>query len=54
MIINLNTDFVDEQTIKLLSEMRFSLQDKTLSESFFKNLCLSADFWISSNKIDLM
>ena len=39
---------VDTQTVQLLAEIRFTIQDKTLNESFFRNLILSADFWINA------
>jgi hypothetical protein len=41
---------VDVKTVHLLTELRFTIQDKVLNESFFHNLIMSADFWINTSK----
>ena len=45
---------VNCQTVQILAELRITLQDKNLSESFFKNLIMSTDFWISTNNIEVI
>jgi len=45
---------VDCKTIQILAELRFMLQGKGLNESFFVNLAMSADFWISTGNLEVI
>ena len=45
---------VDCQTIQLLAELRFLINDARLSEEFFLNLMFTSDFWMNTHKIELI
>lgn len=45
---------VDCQTISLLAELRFTINDAKLSEEFFLNLMFTSDFWINTHNIELI
>ena len=51
-----NPDYlpVDCQTISLLAELRFTINDAKLSEEFFLNLMFTSDFWINTHNIELI
>ena len=53
-VVNRHVLAVDCQTIQLLAEMRFSLNDQLLSEEFFLNLMKTADFWVSTHNMDII
>lgn len=42
----LQKNFVNTETIQLLADIRFSLTESKVQEEFFKNMMLTADFWI--------
>ena len=45
---------VDCQTIQLLAELRFLINDNKLSEEFFLNLMFTSDFWMNTHNIELI
>lgn len=41
-------DAVDAQKFKKLAELRFCVQGQANQDVYFKNLLMSADFWVSA------
>lgn len=51
---NLPYSAVNCATVHLLTEIRNTVQDRHQNEIFFKNLLMSADFWISTENFEVM
>jgi hypothetical protein len=51
---NVPQDAVNCETIHLLTQLRFTIQDQKQNECFFKALILSADFWINTESLEVM
>ena len=45
---------VDCQTIQLIAELRFLINDPVLSEEFFVNLMFTSDFWMNLHNGEIM
>ena len=45
---------VDCQTIQLLAELRFLINETKISEEFFLNLMFTADFWMNTHDVELI
>ena len=45
---------VNSQTVHLLAEIRFQIGDSKMQEQFFSNLMHSSDFWLNTDKLDVI
>ena len=51
---NPNVMPIDCQTVQLLAELRFLINDARLSQEFFLNLMFTADFWMNTHNSELI